>query len=65
MSTLELWKEEFITQNKNKEEEVGEVMGAISNERLWSKGSSDAEQSAMHEDNIVLLEEYLAWLEER
>lgn len=44
--------------------ELEQVNGAISNERLWSKGADDAEQAFMHEQNMDTLIEYRQLLEE-
>ena len=44
--------------------EMEQVNGAISNERLWAKGADSAEQAFMHEQNIETLIEYKELLEE-
>lgn len=44
------------------ENEIEETKGAISNERLWEKGS-DGEQAEQHNENIESLDEYKAILQ--
>ena len=64
MQTYELWIEEFekepITKQRVKDE-IDEVRGTISNERLWEKGS---DYPNVHTDNIEQLSEYLDYLYE-
>lgn len=38
--------------------EIEEVTGAISNNRLWMHGSDTMEEAAMFQENIAELEEY-------
>lgn len=64
MQTYELWIEEFKKEPITKqriEDEIDEVRGTISNERLWAKG---ADYPNMHYDNIEQLEQYLDYLYE-
>lgn len=44
--------------------EIEEVNGTISNNRIWAKGSDTFEDVSMYEDNIADLEEYKQTLEE-
>lgn len=46
------------------DEEIEEVKGTISNERGFLKGSADAEEMLMHQDNIEELLNYLETLQE-
>jgi len=61
--TLEIWKENFNKKDISVQEEIEEVKGTISNERLWQKGCSLQEEINMHEQNIINLSAYLDWLE--
>ena len=57
--TVKIWLEELG--NPTTEElraEIEEVKGTISNERLWARVDS------VHEENIIILEEYLEALVE-
>lgn len=63
MEIVNIWIEEFKNSNKSISEEIEDVKGTISNERLWVKGSETPEQIQMHEENIAELEEFLDWLE--
>ena len=65
METIAIWIDNFRKSDKTVEEEIKEIHGTISNERIWQKGCSDKEQIAMHEQNIVNYQAYLAWLEEQ
>lgn len=64
MVTTEMWIQEFestpITE-KRIQDEIDEVLGTISNERLWEKG---AEDPTPHQENILCLTEYLKYLYE-
>ena len=46
-------------------EEIENIEGTISNERLWKKGSKDEEEVVIHTLNIEELEEYLGLLKEK
>ena len=61
--TVEQMEEDFRLGGTSAEDEIEEVKGAISNERLWLKGSSNAEEKLGHSQNIVDLSEYLSRLE--
>ena len=64
MQTYELWIEEFEKEPITKQrvqDEINEVRGTISNERLWANGS---DYPNMHYDNIEQLEKYLDYLYE-
>ncbi len=60
MDTVNFWIGEF---KGNIDEEIEEVNGTISNERLWLMGSSSQEEIAGHNQNIADLAAYLEWLE--
>lgn len=60
--TVKIWIEEFQKNSVTVDEEIAEVKVAISNERLWAKGSDTEEQVEMHLSNIEELNEYLEWL---
>ncbi len=62
---VEFWVDEFIKEGKDAKDEIEEVECAISNERLWQKGSRTSEDAEVHEQNIEELEEYLGWLKDR
>lgn len=38
--------------------EMKQVVGMISNERLWAQGAANQEEHKMHAENLVDLEEY-------
>ena len=61
---IEIWIDDFKESGKSLDEEIEQVKGTISNERIWQKGSDTQEQIDMHEQNIVDLEVYLEWLED-
>ncbi len=63
--TTLFWIEAFEAEGKDAKEEIEEVRCAISNERLWEKGSRSKEEAERHAQNIIELQEYLEWLEER
>jgi hypothetical protein len=42
--------------------EMKQVVGAISNESLWADGSTTEEETQMHYDNVADLEEYKSLL---
>lgn len=65
METVNFWKETFKKENRDLKEEIDDVKGTISNERLFQKGSNTDEEVIMHEQNIVDNLEYLQWLEEQ
>lgn len=56
------WAENFLSNDDSLDEEIEQIEGTISNERLWEKGS-DGETAMMHAKNIQNLMSYLAWLE--
>ncbi len=61
--TVSIWLYQLKESNADIAEEIEEVKGAISNERLWQKGSDSREEIACHEQNIADLCEYLTRLE--
>lgn len=61
--TVKTWIDNFKNSGTNITEEIEEVKGTISNERLWQKGASSKEEIGCHEQNIADLCEYLARLE--
>lgn len=61
---IEIWIDDFKESGKSLDEEIDNIKGTISNERIWQKGSDTQEQIDMHEQNIVDLEVYLEWLED-
>ena len=65
MEVLEFWKNEFIKDNRDIDEEIDEIEGTIDNEKLFQLGSRNKEQSDCHASNIATLIEYLNWLKER
>lgn len=61
---IEIWIDDFKESGKSLDEEIDNIKGTISNERIWQKGSDTQEQIDMHEQNIADLEAYLEWLED-
>lgn len=64
MEICKTWIEEFEKEPITKQrvaDEIDEVRGTISNERLWEKG---ADYPNIHTDNIERLEAYLNYLYE-
>ena len=62
---VSFWIENFRNSGLSVPDEIEDVKGTISNERLWMIGSDTEEQKLMHEQNIARLTEYLEWLEEQ
>ncbi len=56
------WLEALENTIPSVEEEIDQVKGAISNERLWSQGSRTPDQVSMHQENVRNLCEYLKCL---
>ena len=65
MEVLEIWKNEFIKDNRDIDEEIDDIEGTIDNEKLFQLGSKNEEESNCHASNIATLTEYLNWLKER
>ncbi len=61
--TVKQMEEDFRLGGTDAAYEIEEVKGAISNERIWLKGSSTEEEVLGHAQNIADLSEYLARLE--
>lgn len=61
--TVNIWMSDFkndLEINKTTiDEEIKEVEGTISNERIWLKGSSTEEETNVHNQNIANLCAYL------
>lgn len=57
-----VWANKFLTNDETLDEEIEQIQGTISNERLWEKGAS-GETAVLHSQNIQNLISYLAWLE--
>lgn len=54
--TVKIWLENFVNR------EIDEVLGTISNSKIWLLGSSDKEAIQAQLDNLSLHEEYLTAL---
>ena len=63
--TVQIWVENFAEEGRNIQEEIDEVKGTISNERLFQKGETTEEGILMREQNIADLTAYLEFLEEK
>lgn len=54
-----------IEESKNTiDDEIREIEGTISNERVWLKGSSTELEEELHNHNIITLNAYLEILKE-
>ena len=54
-----------IEESKNTiDDEIREIEGTISNERVWLKGSSTELEEELHNPNIITLNAYLEILKE-
>ena len=58
------WIENFKSSGVSVEEELKDIYGAISNERIWQKGEDSQDGIDMREENIINLTAYKEWLEE-
>jgi hypothetical protein len=56
--TVKIWFQNLYS------EEISEVQGAISNERIWEKGY-DGKEPNPHTNNLKILYEYLQMLEDK
>jgi hypothetical protein len=56
--TVKIWFQNLYS------EEISEVQGTISNERIWEKGY-DGEKPNPHTNNLKILYEYLQILEDK
>lgn len=61
--TVNILMEKFLNSGRSVQEEIEEVQGAISNERLWLLGSDTRDEILGHTQNIIDDEAYLARLE--
>lgn len=59
------WIENFKNSGISVKEELEDIYGAISNERIWQRGSDSQHDIDMREENIVDLTAYKEWLEEQ
>ena len=57
--TVQIWLDQLKIAGTDIKEEIEEVLGTISNERLWLKGASNEEEAFCHMQNIADLSEYL------
>ena len=64
METVNFWINIFKEEKRDIDEEIDDVKGTISNERLFQKGSRNEDEEMMHEQNIADNMEYLKWLEQ-
>jgi hypothetical protein len=65
--TVLIWYDDFLETEPSLEDienEIAEVTGAISNNRLWLLGSKTSQEQRSHESNICDLEEYLEVLKQ-
>ena len=58
------WIENFKNSGISVKEELEDIYGAISNERIWQKGEDSQDGIDMREENIANLTAYKEWLEE-
>lgn len=65
MVATEIWIQVFeskpITEKRLKDE-IDDVLGTISNERLWERGAKNLEELRWHQENLICLTEYLNYL---
>jgi hypothetical protein len=60
--TVLIWYDDFLETEPSLEDlenEIAEVTGTISNNRLWLLGSKTSQEQQSYESNICDLEEYL------
>lgn len=61
---VDIWIKNFISEGKDPVNELMNIDGTISNERLWLKGSSTPDEEASHERNISQLLQYRDFVNE-
>lgn len=56
METVNIWIENLL------KDEIGEILGSMDNDQLWSKMCNSQEERDMLKQNIANYEAYLEWL---
>ncbi len=62
---VKIWLNDFEKAKKTVLSEIEEVKNAISDEKLYAKGSQDKDTASIHAGNIAVLQEYLDALLEK